>query len=61
MANLTTKELTAVSEQLEAESVLIAKYRQYAQTTNDIGLRTQFEAIASKHCQHFDTLYRLLG
>ena len=61
MLNLTTKELTALSEQLEQESVIIAKYRMYAQNTADNELKTQFEAIASKHCSHFDKLYSLLG
>jgi rubrerythrin len=61
MAQLTTKELTAINEQLEAESVVIAKYRMYAQNAQDTELKTRFEAIASKHCQHFDKLYSLLG
>ncbi|MBE6592046.1 MAG: spore coat protein [Ruminococcaceae bacterium] len=61
MTQLTGKELTAINEQLEAEKVVIAKYRMYANNVQDTELKTRFEAIASRHCQHYDKLYSLLG
>lgn len=61
MANLTSKELTAIEEQLGAESVLIAKYKQLANTTQDPNLANSLNQIAQKHQNHFDTLYQFLN
>ncbi len=61
MANLTSKELTAIEEQLGAESVLIAKYKQLANTTEDPALSNSLNQIAQKHQNHFDTLYQFLN
>lgn len=61
MANLTTKELMGVEDQLSSEQILIAKYKMYAEATSDATLKTKFNSIASQHQQHFDKLFSLLG
>lgn len=61
MANLTSKELTAVEDQLVSEKNLIAKYRAYAAVTQDQDLKGKLENIANRHQTHFDRLYALLG
>lgn len=61
MANLTSKELTALEEQLKAESVLVAKYKAMANDTNDMQLSTKLNEIASKHQTHYDTLFQFLN
>lgn len=61
MANLTTKELGSITDQLAAEKVLITKLRAYASQTGDADLKTKYEQMASKHSEHFDKLYGLLS
>ena len=56
MANLTSKELSAIEDQLSLEQNIIKKYQMYASQTTDPQLRTRCEQIASKHQCHFDTL-----
>ncbi len=56
MPNLTTKELTALEEQLQSEQVLIKKYRTMATQCADPALKTKCESIASRHQQHYDKL-----
>ncbi|MDR3207950.1 MAG: spore coat protein [Oscillospiraceae bacterium] len=56
MANLTTKELTALEDQLGVEQVLIKKYRTMAGQCADAGLKNRLESIAGRHQQHYDTL-----
>lgn len=58
MANLTTKEATALEEQLGFEQVLIAKYKGMATMCNDTVIKSKLEQIASKHQQHYD---RIIG
>ena len=60
MAIITTKELTALDDELSKEQNLIAKFKNYAETTGDTKLKNQYECIAQKHQKHFDTLYSLL-
>ena len=47
--NLTTKELTAVEEQLGQEQILIQKFKMYAQMTQHQQLKACCEQIAAKH------------
>ena len=54
--NLTTKELTAIEEQLGQEQLLIQKFKMYAQMTQDQQLRSSCEQIADK-----DKLLNLLN
>ena len=59
--NLTTKELTAIEEQLGQEQLLIQKFKMYAQMTQDQQLRSSCERIAAKHQIHKDKLLNLLN
>lgn len=61
MANLTTEELKALSEELNSEHVLITKYKNYAQMTNDPTIRSLCENLAGQHCNHFDKLMQELS
>lgn len=56
MATLTSKELTAIEDQLAAEQNLIKKYSMYAQTSQDQQIKSTCECIANKHQNHYDTL-----
>ncbi len=56
MANLTSKELSAIEDQLNCEQMLIKKFKAYAQIATDPQVKTTCEQIASQHRQHFDTL-----
>jgi len=56
MANLTAKELSAIEDQLGIEQNLIKKYKLYAQSTQDMQLKTKCEEISGKHQCHYDTL-----
>ncbi len=58
---MTTKELTAIEEQLKLEQLLIQKFKMYAQMTQDQQLRTVCEQIAAKHEIHKNKLINLLG
>ena len=57
MAQITAKELTAISDLLSVEKNLVAKYREYANQTADAVLKNEYEMIAQKHQRHFDELY----
>ena len=59
--NLTTKELTAIEEQLGQEQVLIQKFKMYAEMTEDQQLKSSCEQIASKHEIHMNKLLKLLN
>ena len=56
MANLTSKELSAIEDQLNCEQMLIKKYKAYAQAATDPQIKTTCEQIAAQHKQHYDTL-----
>ena len=58
MPDLTSKELTALEDQLTMEQALIKKYKMYAQQCSDPQIRTKCEQIAAKHQSHYT---RLLG
>ncbi len=57
MAEITEKELSAISDLLTAEQNLVAKYRAYASMVDDTVLKNQYEQIAARHQRHFDQLY----
>ena len=61
MANLTTKELSGIEDQLKCEQNVICKCKMYAAETQDNVLKTKFENLAKKHQGHYDALYALLG
>ena len=56
MANLTSKELSALEDQLSVEQNLVKKYHFSAQQFTDPQIRTKCEEIASKHQSHFSRL-----
>ena len=48
MANLTAKELSGLSDQLDFEKVLCAKYQAAVQETEDQQLKTSFQQYAAE-------------
>lgn len=56
MAQLTTKELTALDEQLNQELVYVKKYRTMSSQCTDPQLKQQLESIATRHQNHYNTL-----
>ncbi len=56
MANLTTKELAAIEDQLSIEQNVIKKYQMYASQASDPQIKTRCEQIVAKHQSHFNTL-----
>jgi len=60
MANISSKELTALDEQLNHEQMLIKKFNSYANDTSDAALRTKYQQMASRHQAHFNSLLTYL-
>ena len=60
MANLTTKELTALEDQLNFERVLCCKYQDASQSTAEADLKSSFTQYASQHRQNYETLLGFL-
>ena len=61
MQNITSKELTAIEDQLNSEQLLIKKYKYYATMCQDAQLKTTCENLAAQHKTHFDTIMSYLG
>ena len=61
MPGLTSKELTALEDQLTMEQSLIKKYKLYAQQCGDPQIRTKCEQIAAKHQNHYTRLMNQLN
>lgn len=59
--NLSAKELSAISDQLSVEQVLVKKYQMYAQTATDPQIKQQCEDIAAKHQSHYTRLLNQLN
>lgn len=59
--NLTSKELSALEDQLNYESVLIKKYRTFAQQCSDQALKNKCNQIADRHQSHYNTLLGYLS
>ena len=57
MAQITEKELSAISDLLTMEENLVQKYKAYATATTDASLKNQYEQIAARHQRHYDELY----
>ena len=57
MAQITEKELSAISDLLTIEQNLVQKYKSYASATTDSTLKNQYEQIAARHQRHYDELY----
>ena len=60
MANLTTKELCALEDQLGFEGMLCCKYQAAAQNAKEVELKTIYEGYAAQHKQNYDTLLNFL-
>jgi hypothetical protein len=60
MANLTTKELSALEDQLNFEHVSVCKYQAAAAETQETTLRDCFNKHAGQHQQSFNTLLTFL-
>ena len=61
MANLSSKEITALEEQLSAERMLVAKYRGMASQCSNAVIKNKLDTIASRHQQHFDRILTFLN
>lgn len=56
MADLTGKELLALEDELNAEKLMITKFKNYAAMTADPQIRGKCEQVAAQHLQHYNTL-----
>lgn len=60
LADISTKELSALEDQLNAEQVLVKKYRTFAEYCTDVQLKQKCNQIADRHQAHFNTLLTYL-
>lgn len=60
MPNLTAKELSGLSDQLDFEKVMCAKYQAAVRETEDAQLKTSFQQYADQHRQNFECLLNYL-
>lgn len=58
---LTSRNLTILSDQLGHEALLVHKYAQAAQSVNDPSVRSQLYSISELHRKHYDTLLNYLN
>jgi len=56
MASLTSKELTALEDQLTMEQNVISKFKMYSHTAVDSEIKDKCNCIANKHQQHYNNL-----
>ena len=61
MANLTTKELAALEDQLDFEKVLHCKYQEAAQECTEPELKAMFDQCAEQHKQNYTCLLNYLN
>ena len=60
MANLTSKELTALEDQINYEQTLVKKYQAMASLCTDTKIQQDLNNFASKHRAHYNTLVSFL-
>ncbi|MEG0035510.1 MAG: hypothetical protein RR147_01525 [Oscillospiraceae bacterium] len=60
MANLTSKELTALDEQIGSEENLVKKFEAMACLCNDAKIQQDLNNFANKHRAHYNTLVSFL-
>lgn len=60
MQNLSSKELSAIEDQLNYEQCLIKKYISYSTMCTDPTLKNKCNQIAGRHQQHYDKLLSYL-
>lgn len=58
---LTSKNLTILNDQLEAEALLVHKFAQAAQSVQDPAIKSQLSSISGQHRKHYDTLLNYLN
>ena len=61
MANLTTKELEGLEDQLGFEKMLCCKYQDAAQSVTEQDLKASFLQYARQHKQNYETLLGYLN
>jgi hypothetical protein len=61
MANITSKELSVIGDQLSAEQILVKKYNAYASMCSDPVLKQKFTQTAQKHQSHYDLIFSHLN
>jgi ferritin len=60
LANLTTKELAALQDQIDLEQTLVKKYQAMANMCNDTQIQKGLSDYAQRHQRHCDTLMTFL-
>jgi len=60
MANLTSKELTALEDQIGYEQTLVKKYEAMACLCTDTKIQQSLNGYANKHRQHYNSLVSFL-
>ena len=60
MTNLTSKELSALEDQLDFEKVLTCKYQAAAQECTETELKSCFQQYARQHQQNYTNLLNFL-
>lgn len=60
MANLTSKELMALDEQIGSEENLVKKYEAMSNLCNDTKIQQDLMNCANKHRAHYNTLITFL-
>ncbi len=61
MANLTSKELIAIEEQLSLEQTMVKKFKLYSEACTDPQLKQKCEQISAMHQAHFTKLLNQLN
>ena len=61
MACLTSKELSALGDQLNSEQILVRKYRSMSCSCADKQMKNHFDAIAGAHQAHYEKMKAFLG
>lgn len=61
MNDLSEKELSALQDLLNDESLLTKKFKMLAEHTEDTEIKKQYMNISAKHQEHFDRLYAKLS
>lgn len=56
MAQITSKELSGLSDLLAMEKTLIAKYSQFAKDSQDSSISAKYEQLACRHQRHYDEM-----
>lgn len=60
MANLTSKELSALEDQIGQEENLVKMYEAMACLCNDTKVQSDLNSFATRHRQHYNTLITFL-